>query len=275
MTGPILFNSPHSGRIYQKTFLEQSDLTLEQIRASEDCYVDRLIGTAPKYGCFVLEAHFPRVFVDVNRSSEDLDPLLIKNVNLSKTNKRVEAGLGVIPRVVGSGVEIYNKKISRQEVDRRMSTFYFPYHRQLRKALSEIRRLFGYAILLDFHSMPHSSLQLFEKNNTVSPDVVLSDCYGVSCDSWLMELVTQEFVTSGFKVAKNTPFSGGFITRKYGTPQKQIHAIQVEIDRSLYMDEDTYSLKEDYLKLKGKVDQIIKSLSEFDYTGRRKYDAAE
>ena len=117
--------------------------------------------------------------------------------------------------------------------------------------------------------------QLFEKNNTVSPDVVLSDCYGVSCDSWLMELVTQEFVTSGFKVAKNTPFSGGFITRKYGTPQKQIHAIQVEIDRSLYMDEDTYSLKEDYLKLKGKVDQIIKSLSEFDYTGRSKYEAAE
>ena len=270
-----MLSSPHSGRIYQKLFLDLTGLSLEQMRASEDCYVDDLVETATRFGCTILQAHFPRVFVDLNRSFEDLDPKLIRDVDDKKTNKRIEAGLGVIPRVVGSGTEIYDKKLSKAEVNHRLRVFYFPYHLQLRKELAKIKRIFGYAILLDFHSMPHSSLQLFEKNSVDSPEIVLGDGYGTSCEPWLVDFLTRKFVMSGFKVAKNTPFSGGFITRKYGAPKNKLYAIQIEIDRSLYMDENNYSLKDDYLTFKAKLEKVIRSVSHVRHPDATHYDAAE
>ena len=258
---PIIFNSPHSGRYYSKSFLSQSVLSLDKIRLSEDFYVDSLLKPVVEFGSVLLEACFPRSFVDVNRSSTELDRKLITNAKESLTNARTLAGLGVIPRIVGSGLEIYKTKISSSEVDSRLNNYYFPYHNKLKQVVDNSINAFGFAILFDFHSMPNSCINQSRNNKSLVPQVVLGNCFGTSCDEKLSEKVFGIFSTSGFRVEMNNPFSGGFITKNYGVPKENAHAIQVEIDRSLYMDEANYTLHSGYSELKKKLRKVICEIS--------------
>ncbi len=237
-TSCAVFNSPHSGADYGGAFAEPTLLGPLQIRSSEDAFVDALFAAAPEHGAPLMAARVPRACVDLNRAPEDLDPALILGASRRFLNPRISAGLGVIPRVVAEGRPILQGKIPLAEAERRIAGYHRPYHARLRDLLFESRALFGMAILFDCHSMPHDALATAPTIGGRRPEVILGDRFGASCDRWLIEAASACFADAGFVVARNAPFAGGYITQTYGRPQQRLHALQIEIDRGLYMDEE-------------------------------------
>ncbi|MBT8155060.1 N-formylglutamate amidohydrolase [Epibacterium ulvae] len=234
----VVFASPHSGDHYQESFLKQSVLDDLQIRSSSDAFVDQLFGDAPRLGAPLLVATAPRAYVDLNRAPDELDPALILDVQKKGQNPRIASGLGVIPRVVANGRSIYSGKLPRREAERRLDKYWHPYHTQLNHLLLRGKRRFGASVLIDCHSMPHEAIGEPHLRNTRKPEVVLGDRFGASCSGEVMEQVESAFERAGLTVARNAPFAGAYIAQTYGRPSHNQHAVQVEIDRSLYMDED-------------------------------------
>ncbi len=272
---PIIYNSPHSGRIYDSDYLEHSVLTLNEIRTSEDYYVDQLLQSVTDNGAFLLEACFPRSFVDVNRAPDELDEKLIAELSPKVMNSRTSAGLGVIPRIVGDGIEIYNEKLNLVEVEARLNAYYYPYHSQLQKIINTTIKKFGVAILFDVHSMPHACLESYTDFRSQLPQIVIGDCFGSSCTSRFSQEVFDLFVSEGFKVAKNSPFSGGFITKNYGVSHENVEAIQIEIDRSMYMNEENLTLHPGFFELREKLGNIVRTLADNKRKKTIKFQAAE
>lgn len=236
-TSCAVFSSPHSGADYPDAFLAASLLDPLLLRSSEDAYVDALMGSAPDFGAPLIAARVPRACVDLNRSADDLDPALIAGASRRFLNPRIAAGLGVIPRVVGEGRQIMRGKMPLEEAERRIAAVWHPYHTRLRALIGEARAAFGAAILFDCHSMPHDALNTAPLIRGRRPEVVLGDRFGSACDRWLIEAADDIFTAAGLAVGRNAPFAGGYITQTYGRPQQGVHALQIEIDRSLYMDE--------------------------------------
>ena len=232
----VVFAAPHSGRHYAPEFLAQSVLDSHEIRASEDAFVDQLFAPAIEFGAPLLVANAPRAYVDLNRACDELDPAVIEGVKSLGVNARIASGLGVVPRVVAFGTQIYRGKISRAAAQERIDRIWWPYHHQLSALLDQTRAQFGQAILIDCHSMPHSAVDRGPLEGS-APQIVLGDRFGAAADEVLMSQIHGAFVEAGFRVARNTPFAGAFISRRYGKPQMGQHAVQIEIDRSLYMDE--------------------------------------
>ncbi|HCQ64466.1 MAG TPA: N-formylglutamate amidohydrolase [Rhodobacteraceae bacterium] len=235
-TGTI-FASPHSGRDYPWAFLRRSVLDEQVIRSSEDAFVDHLVADAPDHGAPLLCARAPRAFVDVNRGAEELDPALIRGVTRSSHNPRVSSGLGVIPRVVGGGREIYRGKISYGEAQARLEEHWHPYHAKLKALIEESRRLFGQTLLVDCHSMPHEAIESLCRHRREKPEIVVGDRFGAAAGAEIVERIEAVFLDEGFKVARNTPFAGAYTAQTYGRPSHGSHVVQIEIDRSLYMNE--------------------------------------
>lgn len=236
-TTSVVFASPHSGRDYPDPFLSRAVLNAHDIRSSEDAFVDQLFGTAPAHGAPLLSACAPRAYLDLNRGPDELDSALIQGVRRHAHNPRIASGLGVIPRVVANGRHIYRGKLSLVEAHTRIAKYWRPYHDQLQTLLDESNSLFGEAILIDCHSMPHEALENVGPPGAPRPNVVLGDRFGATAASAIVEQVEVAFARAGLRVARNMPFAGAFITQHYGHPHRKQHAIQVEIDRALYMDE--------------------------------------
>ncbi|TFL20191.1 N-formylglutamate amidohydrolase [Jannaschia formosa] len=236
VTAPVVVASPHSGRSYGWDFMSRTVLDSEWIRSSEDAYVDLLLERVPGLGVPLLAAEVPRAMLDLNRSPEELDPAVISDVPRGATNPRVSSGLGVIPRVVAQGRAIYHGKISRAEAQERIETLWQPYHAQLDALLSEAQAGFGRVLLIDCHSMPHEAIEGVGGAKG-TPEIVLGDRFGASADAALVDEVEAIFTDLGFRVARNAPFAGAYTMQAYGKPARGRHAIQVEIDRALYMDE--------------------------------------
>jgi N-formylglutamate amidohydrolase len=256
-----VFSSPHSGSDYGPGFLAASSLTPLQLRSSEDAFVDELYAAVPAAGAPLLAARVPRACLDLNRAPDDLDPALIAGASRRFLNARVAAGLGVIPRVVGEGRPIMIGKLSLAEAERRIATFWHPYHDRLRALLGAAREAFGAAILFDCHSMPHDALNAAPLIRGRRPDVVLGDRFGVACDRWVMDAAAEAFAAEGFTVARNAPFAGGYITQAYGRPQSGVHALQIEIDRALYMDEVRIERSADFAAVVARVSRVVAALS--------------
>ncbi|WHZ36162.1 N-formylglutamate amidohydrolase [Sagittula sp. MA-2] len=233
----VVFASPHSGRDYPPSFLATTQLDERTIRSSEDAWVDRLFDSAPELGAPLLRAGAPRAYVDLNRAVDELDPALIEGVRRSGHNPRVASGLGVVPRVVAGGRAIYRGKLSRLEAERRLQQIWRPYHEKLASLLAQSHAVFGEAILIDCHSMPREALDGALRNGVPRPEIVIGDRFGASSAADVVERVEAAFRAAGFVVARNTPFAGAYSTQAYGRPLRNQHAVQVEIDRSLYMDE--------------------------------------
>ena len=231
----VLFNSPHSGSTYTEKFIQLTDLSLQTLRSSEDLFVDQLFSPVVDFGSLMLSATFPRSFIDLNRDCEELDPLLIDDVIVYKDTLKVSAGLGVIPRVVADQMPIYKKRLSIDEANNRLQSFYFPYHDKLKTLMKKTLDSFKKVILLDCHSMPQSSVNLARKKDPI--EVVLGDCFGSSCEHEIVIELKDLLTEAGFKVSLNKPFSGGFITKNYASPLNHIHVVQIEILRSLYSHE--------------------------------------
>ncbi|SFE33555.1 N-formylglutamate amidohydrolase [Roseivivax sediminis] len=237
LTSCVVFASPHSGRDYPWSFLRHTLLDEHSIRSSEDAYVDRLFDCAPQFGAAFLKAGAPRAFVDLNRASDELDPALIDGVRRAGHNPRVASGLGVVPRVVANGRAIYRGKLPLEEADRRIRDYWRPYHRALQRCLDEAHADFGESLLIDCHSMPHEAVDGVARGGARRPDIVIGDRFGASAASHMVDRVEGAFIAAGFSVSRNTPFAGAFITQHYGRPARRQHAVQIEIDRAIYMDE--------------------------------------
>lgn len=234
---PFVFNSPHSGSVYPSRLMELSRLDRHQIRRSEDCFVDELFAGCVPLGAPMLVAHFPRAYLDVNREAWELDPRMFAEtlppfVNTRST--RVAGGLGTVPRLVGEGLEIYAGRLPFAEAARRVEQVYKPYHDTLRQLLANTYRVFGYCVLIDCHSMP-GSIKLADTG--LRPDFIIGDRFGTSASAALTETAINLLTAMGYTVAHNKPYAGGYITEHYGRPAQKLHAIQIEVNRSLYMDE--------------------------------------
>lgn len=256
-----LFNSPHSGSDYSPDFLGTTALGPLEIRSSEDAFVDELFATAPGCGAPLMMAKVPRACVDLNRAADDLDPALIVGTARRFLNPRIAAGLGVIPRVVADGRAIVAGKLPLAEAERRIADYWQPYHHRLRALLAEQRAEFGAAILFDCHSMPHDALASVAGSWGRRPDLVLGDRFGSSCDRWLIDAAAEIFGAAGFVVARNAPFAGGYITQTYGRPDQGLHALQIEIDRALYMDEARIVRRPDFAAVQARVATAITGLA--------------
>ena len=256
-----VFDSPHSGADYPADFLARTALGPLQIRSSEDAFVDELYCDAPRFGAPLMAARVPRAYVDLNRSPEDLDPALTSGTMRRFVSPRIAAGLGVIPRVVAEGRPIMTGKLTLFEARRRLAANWYPYHDRLQELIQESRRLFGVALLFDCHSMPRDALASAPEVQGRRPDIILGDRFGVSCDRWVMEGAVDVFREAGFSVARNAPFAGGYITQTYGRPRQGVHALQIEINRSLYMDEKRIERRDDFAEVASLVRRAVEGLA--------------
>ncbi len=235
---PVVFSSPHSGSVYPAAFLAASQLDALTLRRSEDAYVDELFGAAPQLGALLMRAHFPRAYMDVNREPYELDPRMFEGRLPAFANTRslrVAGGLGTIARVVGEAKEIYGRRLSVEEGLERIESLYKPWHGALRGLMQEAWRQNGAALLVDCHSMPSNA----GRADRIKADFVLGDRYGASCDPVFMEAAESRLRALGYAVSRNKPYAGGFITEHYGDPSAGWHALQIEINRALYLDEAT------------------------------------
>jgi len=257
---PLVIASPHSGRFYSSEFLSMVRLHKTALRRSEDCYVDELFSDARGLGAPLLCALFPRSFVDVNRSPTEIDWKIFGGAlpnYVDMQSERVRSGLGVIPRLAASGAEIYPRSMPISAARQRLLTYYFPYHRMLRQLIRETRKRFGHVILLDCHSMPS---RLYVGKSEPAFDIVLGDQHGRSCSSHITEQVETIFVGQGYRVARNTPYAGGFVTKHYGHPERGVDVLQVELSRALYMDEQTLRRGPGMRRVRAHMASLIKSL---------------
>jgi len=237
---PLVVASPHSGDQYPPAFLAASRLDPLALRKSEDCFVDEICGLAPALGAPLLRALFPRAFVDCNREPWELDPLMFEDALpdfVNHSSPRVAVGLGTIARLVADGQSIYRHKLRFAEVESRIETLYRPYHAALDALIDETVSAFGVAILIDAHSMPSVGAGPGGSRMRRRVDIVLGDRMGSACHPLVTETAERVLRDQGYQVTRNTPYAGGFTTRHYGRPAEGRHALQIELNRSLYMDE--------------------------------------
>ena len=272
--GPVAFNSPHSGSIYPRAFLAATRLDLAVLRRSEDCFVDELlVGVVPR-GNPLMRAHFPRCFVDVNREPYELDPRMFdgKLPPFANTRSmRVAGGLGTLARVVADAQEIYDQRLPVEEALQRIEWLYKPYHRALRKLITQVHRDFGTAVLVDCHSMPSAA---GPRDDRPRADVVIGDRYGTSCVPIIADTIEEALRELGYTVSRNKPYAGGFITEHYGNPAAGLHTIQLEINRALYMDERKYDRTAGFKELATDLEILAVRLGEIPLEELRPYRAA-
>ena len=272
--GPVIFNSPHSGSVYPREFLAASRLDVATLRRSEDSFVDELVLGVVARGHPLMQAHFPRCYVDVNREPYELDPRMFDGRLPSFANTRsmrVAGGLGTVARVVGDSQEIYGQRIPVDDAIRRIEWLYKPYHRALRRLFTRVHRDFGSAVLIDCHSMPST---VGAKDERPRADIVLGDRYGTSCVAVVAESIEAMLRNRGYVVSRNKPYAGGFITEHYGNPAVGLHAIQLEINRALYMDERRYERSASFAALAADLAGLADCLADIPIQELRPYRAA-
>ncbi|MBB3994415.1 N-formylglutamate deformylase [Sulfitobacter undariae] len=257
----VVFASPHSGRDYSWSFLRKTVLNEHVIRSSEDAFVDQLFECAPQFGAAFIKAGAPRAFVDLNRARDELDPALIEGVRRVGHNPRVASGLGVIPRVVANGRAIYRGKLTQHEAQERITRYWEPYHTKLQSLLDAAHNRHGQTVLIDCHSMPHEAVDSVVLGGMRRPDVVLGDRFGAAASGDVVDRIEAAFVEAGFVVTRNTPFAGAYITQAYGKPAKGQHAVQIEIDRSLYMNEQLIRPNGNFEAVQAALRDVVKAVA--------------
>jgi N-formylglutamate deformylase len=263
-TAPIVFASPHSGRHYPPAFVAEARLDPVALRRSEDGFVDEIVAAAPAHGAPLLAATFPRVWCDVNREPWELDPGMFQDplpAWVNSASPRVGAGLGTIARIVATGETVYRRKLAFAEAEDRIRRCWQPYHAALAALIEETRARFGCCLLIDCHSMPAHPAQVANP-----PDFVLGDAHGTAASPRATRAVEETLLGLGYRVRRNDPYAGGYITRHYGRPRDGVHALQLEIARSLYMDETLIERRPGLLGLQRDVTRLIATLCRLDWS---------
>ena len=255
---PFVFASPHSGSLYPQSLVAASRLSPTTLRRSEDAYVDELFAAAVSCGAPMLSARFPRAYLDVNRSPAEIDTEMFDGalgMATDPASPRVNAGLGVIPRVVRDGAEIYRHKLPPHEAEYRLAHFYRPYHAALAALVKEALAQFGAAVVVDCHSMPSAA---------AAPDIVLGDRYGTSASPLLVRHAERAFEAEGFTCVRNVPYAGGYTTLLHGKPSRGVHALQIEINRSLYLNEERIEKNARFADARTRIGAAIRAITTAD-----------
>jgi N-formylglutamate amidohydrolase len=254
---PLVVDSPHSGRLYPADFAYACPQFM--LRQTEDSFVDELIAGAADAGATLITAEFPRSYIDVNRAENDIDPAVLAAAwpEPLAPSERTLQGLGLVRRLCRTGVPVYREPLAVAEVQSRIAHCYRPYHAAIEKALTARHSDFGIAYLLDCHSMPNR----FERGDRPHADFVLGDRDGTSCDPAFTRRVRDLLHDLGYSVALNNPFKGMEIVRRYGDPRAGRYALQVEINRKLYMNEDTLEKHEGFIKLQRNLTPFFEMLT--------------
>lgn len=263
-SAPLVFASPHSGADYPPDFLAAARLDPLTLRRSEDSFVDELFAAAPSLGAPLIAATFPRVFCDVNREPWELDPAMFEGPLPAWVNTgspRVGAGLGTIARVVATGEPVYRRKLAFAEAEARIQRYWQPYHDALAGLIAETQARFGHCLLIDCHSMPAHPAQAASP-----PDFVLGDAHGTACAPRATRFVEEALASLGYRVRRNDPYAGGYVTRHYGRPREGVHALQIEVARSLYMDEARIERSPGFHALRRNLTRLIARLIAADWS---------
>jgi N-formylglutamate amidohydrolase len=264
-TAPAVFNSPHSGHQYPDDLLRMTRLSPAALRKSEDCYIDELFMSCVDHGAPLLRALVPRAYIDLNREAYEFDPRMFACElpgYMNTSSPRVAGGLGTIPRLVAEGEEIYRERLNLGDALGRVESIYRPYHRTLKALLDEVLNNIGSVLLLDCHSMPSNATNFISAPNQASVDVVIGDRYEASCPAEITSFVEDLLRAQGLRVVRNKPYAGGFITQNYGSPTLGRNALQIEINRGLYMDEVRFEKNASFLALQEALSGTIKTLLE-------------
>lgn len=257
---PFVFCSPHSGRVYPKALLERSRLDAHALRKSEDCFVDELFAGVARLGAPLIAARFPRAYLDVNREPYELDPLLFGEPLPPFANTqsmRVAGGLGTIARIVADGEEIYREPPPLAAALERIERLYKPFHASLHELITRTQARFGVALLVDCHSMPSASMSA---SGSTKPDFVIGDRFGASCDPRASRAIREAIVQLGYQAHVNRPYAGGYITEHYGRPAQGVHAVQIEINRALYLNETSLQPTARFAKLQNDLTVLVQRL---------------
>ncbi|TKW66817.1 MAG: N-formylglutamate amidohydrolase [Paracoccus denitrificans] len=254
----VIVCSPHSGRDFPDWFLAETCLDIATLRSSEDAFIDDLIKPAFAAGAATLTARLPRSIVDLNRGASELDPDTVDCGRNRPTTPRALAGLGVIPRVVSGQRVIRNKTIPLAEAQRRIDTYWRPYHLALRDLIDRARSRFGWAVVIDMHSMPHDAVAHMLPPH---PEMVIGDRHGISCSAVLRDRICAAFRSSGFRLRLNAPFSGAYIASAYGRPTQGVHVLQVEIDRALYLDATRMAPSDEYPRFARRLATVLEQVA--------------
>ncbi|HEV2364009.1 MAG TPA: N-formylglutamate amidohydrolase [Caulobacteraceae bacterium] len=262
---PLVFASPHSGRIYPRTL--NARLAAPAIRGSEDAFVDELIAPAPRFGVRAIAARLARVFVDVNRHPFELDPAMFEDDLphwARARTPRVAAGLGAIAKIVREGEEVYDRKLSFSEARWRIEAAHRPYHAALSALVAEAKAAAGLAILVDWHSMPTPPAGALPCRGRPA-DIVIGDRFGCSCASAVARLFEAALTDLGYRVARNSPYAGGYTTEHYGAPGAGVHALQIEIARSLYLEEASLTPTAGFAALAADLERLFALVAGLDW----------
>ncbi len=266
LSSPLVFASPHSGRLYPKAMMQAALLDADAIRRSEDAFVDTLVSGAAAFGIPVIAALYARAYIDVNREPYELDQGMFEDKLPAYANARtarVVAGLGSIARVVAEGKEIYRGKLTFADARQRIDQVHRPYHKAVQELIEAAQQTFGMAVLIDWHSMPSAAAG--GDGRSKAPDMVLGDRFGAACAPAITTHVERALEAGGYKVVRNAPYAGGFTTEFYGRPSKGVHALQVELNRSLYLNETSLEPHEGVHRLTRDLQALFGKLARFDW----------
>ena len=267
---PLVFASPHSGAVYPHDLGARADVPELSLRSAEDAMVDRLAASGPHRGVPLIAARLGRAYVDLNRDPQELDPAVIEGADAASA--RVAAGFGVIPRLTGDGRVIREHPLSRDEALARLAAAHQPYHEALKQLMHRARERFGFAVLVDWHSMP--SRAVGHAAGVRSPDVVLGDRHGSSCSAEVTRLLRAQFERAGWRVALNRPYAGGWSTQLWGRPHEGLHAVQVELNRALYLNENALTPGPHFAMTRKVIGRVVAAMAAHDWSGLRPHAQA-
>jgi N-formylglutamate deformylase len=260
---PLVLDSPHSGETYPEDFDHAPPRAL--VRRAEDTHVGRLYAAAPSYGATLIEARFPRAYIDPNRSLGDIDPALVADAwpHPLTPSRKTELGIGLVWRLAEGGVPMYARRLTAAEIERRIASCYVPYHAALAAEIDACHRAFGAVWHLDCHSMPAFGDAMSDDPGRARADFVLGDRDGTTCTADFTGFVADTLRGFGYRVAVNDPYKGVEIVRRHGRPAERRHSLQIEVNRRLYMDAATLAPNAGYARLEADLGRLCAALASF------------
>ncbi len=259
----MVFDAPHSGSVYPDDFRPAVSLGL--LQGGEDRFVDRLVAGAPDAGATLVAAKFARTYIDPNRDLDEIDETILEAPWPGPTvrNTRTELGVGLVFSKIGPDIDIYDRRLSVAEIDRRIERYWRRYHAALDGALDRAAREHGGVWHLNCHSMTPVGNDLSPDPGRMRPDFVLGDLFGTSCEPAFTELVGATLTGMGYSVGLNEPYAGAYIVERNGRPDKGRHSLQMEINRGLYMDLDSLERNAGFARLKAAMGELAGAICRF------------
>lgn len=260
---PLVLDSPHSGTQYPEDFRHAAPLAL--VRKAEDSHIDDIFGAAPELGATLIAAHFPRAYLDPNRSLADIDPNLLDEPwpEPLSPGEKTRSGIGLIWRIAAPGVPMYDRKLSVAETRSRIERYWRPYHAEIEAAIEAAYSAHGAVWHINCHSMKSVGDERGKEKGRRRADFVLGDRDGTTCDRGFTDFVAERLRAKGYGVAVNDPYKGVELVRLHGRPNERRHSLQIEINRGLYMDEDTWERSANYGRLRFDVSELLRDVADW------------